>query len=74
MWSAIGRDWSDGGDAVAARLERGARPGAILCLHDGRELAARPDISTTVAALRRLLPVLAERGYVSETVSGLLKG
>jgi len=46
--------------------------GAILCLHDGRELRARPDIGATIEAVRRLLPLLMERGYKLETVSQLL--
>ncbi len=72
MWTAIARDWVDDGQAVAARIERGAVPGGILCLHDGRELKARPDVSATIAAVRRALPVLVDRGYEFETVSGLI--
>jgi peptidoglycan-N-acetylglucosamine deacetylase len=74
MWTVLARDWVAGvaADAVAASLERGASPGGILCLHDDRELAARPDIAATVSALSRALPVLADRGYRFETVSALL--
>ena len=46
--------------------------GAILCLHDGRELRAKPDIGVTVEAVRRLVPMLLDRGYKFETVSRLL--
>jgi peptidoglycan/xylan/chitin deacetylase (PgdA/CDA1 family) len=72
MWSAIGYDWSLKSDRVVARLASGVGRGAILCLHDGRELRVRPDIGVTVEAVRRLVPLLLERGYQLETVSRLL--
>jgi len=50
----------------------GASEGAILCLHDGRELSVRPEIGETVEALRRLIPRLLDAGYKFETVSRLL--
>jgi peptidoglycan/xylan/chitin deacetylase (PgdA/CDA1 family) len=46
--------------------------GAILCLHDGRELRQKPDIDVTIEAVRRLLPQLLEQGYKFETVSQLI--
>jgi peptidoglycan/xylan/chitin deacetylase (PgdA/CDA1 family) len=72
MWSAIGRDWRLNSAQVFQRLANGARNGAILCLHDGRELQTRPDITVTVEAVRRLIPALLERGYRLQTVSELL--
>ena len=72
MWSAIGRDWRLDSAATIRRLANGASNGAILCLHDGRELRARPDISVTVEVVRRLIPTLLEKGYRFETVSHLL--
>jgi peptidoglycan/xylan/chitin deacetylase (PgdA/CDA1 family) len=72
MWSTIGRDWALDSDAVYRRLANGAANGAILCLHDGRELKARPDIRVTVEAVRRLVPALLERGYEFETINQLL--
>jgi len=72
MWSAIGRDWRLNSAQVFGRLANGARNGAILCLHDGRELQMRPDINETVEAVRRLIPALLERGYRLQTVSELL--
>jgi peptidoglycan/xylan/chitin deacetylase (PgdA/CDA1 family) len=53
-------------------MARRVSNGAILCLHDGRELCARPDIGVTVEAVRRLVPMLLDRGYKLETVSQLL--
>lgn len=72
MWSAIGRDWRLNSEEVCRRLQTRASNGAILCLHDGRELQAAPDISVTVEAVRRLVPTLLEQNYKLETVSRLL--
>jgi peptidoglycan/xylan/chitin deacetylase (PgdA/CDA1 family) len=72
MWTAIGYDWKLRADAVAERLTKGVSNGSILCLHDGRGLRAGPDIGATLEAVRRLVPVLLDRGYRFETVSRLL--
>jgi peptidoglycan-N-acetylglucosamine deacetylase len=72
MWSVIGYDWKRPAGAVVDRLAGRVSNGAILCLHDGRELRARPDIGVTLEAVRRLLPMLLDRGYVFETVSHLI--
>lgn len=72
MWTTIGRDWMDQAPAVEARLLRGAFPGAIFCLHDGRETQERPDISATLQAVRRVVPALLDQGYHFETVSEIL--
>ena len=72
MWTAIGYDWKRNSDAVFTHLANRVSNGAILCLHDGRELCAKPDIRATVEAVRRLVPALLERGYEFETVSRLL--
>jgi peptidoglycan/xylan/chitin deacetylase (PgdA/CDA1 family) len=72
MWSAIGYDWKRNSDAVFENLTKRVSNGAILCLHDGRELQARPDIGATVEAVRRLVPELLERGYEFETITRLL--
>ncbi len=72
MWTVIGYDWSLGADEVVERILRRVSKGAILCLHDGRELRARPDTGATLEAVRRLVPVLLDRGYRFETISRLL--
>lgn len=72
MWTAIGYDWKQKAEAVVAQLTPAAANGAILCLHDGRELRVRPDIGVTVETVRRLIPILLDRGYRLETVSRLL--
>ncbi|MCC6344929.1 MAG: polysaccharide deacetylase family protein [Bryobacterales bacterium] len=72
MWTAIGQDWREDASSVHRRMKSAARPGAILCLHDGRELTPKPDIRDTIEAVRRLLPELRGEGYDLVTVSDLL--
>jgi len=72
MWSAIGYDWKLKPEAAVGRVVSGISNGAILCLHDGRELRARPDIGATVETVRLLVPMLLDQGYKLETVSRLL--
>jgi peptidoglycan/xylan/chitin deacetylase (PgdA/CDA1 family) len=72
MWTVIGYDWKAKAEAVTARVAARVGNGAILCLHDGRELRARPEVGVTVEAAKRLVPLLLDRGYRFETVSRLL--
>jgi peptidoglycan/xylan/chitin deacetylase (PgdA/CDA1 family) len=72
MWTVIGLDWKLPGPQVARRLLARAGNGGILCLHDGRELRPRPDISSTLQALREAIPRLQDRGLTLLTVSQLL--
>lgn len=73
MWTTIARDWLLDADEIVARMSRKARPGAILCFHDGRELTMRPDITPTIEAIRRLVPMWLEQGYEFLTVSELTR-
>jgi len=72
MWTTLALDWKWPADRVIARLRNGARNGAILCLHDGRQLVAKPDISVTLQAVRRLLPELMKKGFHFEKVTDIL--
>jgi peptidoglycan/xylan/chitin deacetylase (PgdA/CDA1 family) len=72
MWTVIGYDWNHKMDQVVERISRRVSSGAILCLHDGRELRVKPEIGVTVEAVRRLVPMLLERRYEFETVSRLI--
>jgi peptidoglycan-N-acetylglucosamine deacetylase len=72
MWTVIGYDWSLKADAIVKRVAGGVSNGAILCLHDGRELRVKPDIGATVEAVRRLVPLLLDQGYSFETVGRLI--
>lgn len=73
MWTALGRDWELPADGIVARLSAKAENGAILCLHDGRELARDPDIRQTLEAVERVVPRLLDRGYRLVTVSELIR-
>jgi len=72
MWTAIGYDWRLKADTIVDRMLPGVTSGAILCLHDGREVRTNPDVRETVAAVGRLIPALRDRGYDFDTVSRLL--
>jgi len=72
MWTVIGHDWRLPAGAIVERVLKGTGNGAIICLHDGREIQAKPDIGPTVEAVRRLMPVLRDQGFTFETVSQLI--
>ena len=72
MWTTIGLDWKLDSGQVARRVLRDARNGAIICLHDGRVLEAKPDIRSTIDAVRQIVPALLDQGYTFQTVSQLL--
>jgi peptidoglycan/xylan/chitin deacetylase (PgdA/CDA1 family) len=72
MWTVVGRDWKLPAERIERRILAGAENGAIICLHDGRGVSAKPDISATLKAVGRLIPVLQSRGFTFETVSQLL--
>ena len=72
MWTVIALDWKLQSAAITRRLLERASNGGILCLHDGRELQVKPDLSETLRALRESIPALQDRGYKFETVSQLL--
>lgn len=71
MWTAIARDWKSPAAGISRILLKHAQNGAILCLHDGRELTVKPDIRATLEAVELVLPVLKDRGFSFETVSQL---
>ena len=74
MWSTIGRDWVAPAGEIAQRLERGTRPGAIFCLHDGRVLTPEPDLRPLLAALRMAMPRWRDEGLACVTVPALFDG
>ena len=72
MWTIIGRDWTLDGAGVAQRVLESAVNGAIICLHDGRELQPNPNVCSTLDALAKIVPGLIAKGYQFQTVSRLL--
>ncbi|MDX6670956.1 MAG: peptidoglycan-N-acetylglucosamine deacetylase [Solirubrobacteraceae bacterium] len=68
MWSVDSRDYTrPGARAIARTVLSGARPGAIVLMHDGGGPRAQ-----TVAALPRIVRTLRRRGYRLVTVPALL--
>lgn len=63
LWSHFGKDWEARAtpESIAARVTDGVGEGSILLLHDADDYSA-PGSRRTVAALPRVLEVLAERG------------
>jgi len=72
MWTVIGRDWKLPAPAIGRRVVRAACNGAIICLHDGRNLSEQPDVRNSLDAVKWILPSLQEQGYQFETVSQIL--
>ncbi|HYO82529.1 MAG TPA: polysaccharide deacetylase family protein [Bryobacteraceae bacterium] len=72
MWTAIGRDWVLPAAGIVRRMERGAVPGAVWCLHDGRELQPEPDVQPMLIALHTLLRKHCAAGWRFVSVSELL--
>lgn len=72
MWTVIGRDWKYSARRIAQRVLRHASPGGIVCLHDGRALAERPDIRATIDAVGEIVRELQQRGYSFATMTELV--
>jgi len=72
MWTTIGRDWILTAKPIENRILNSARPGGILCLHDGRDIQASPDVTPMLDAVRSAIPLLLDRGFRFVTVSELL--
>lgn len=71
MWTDIALDWKLDAAAIEARLAKCIRPGAIWCLHDGRQLESNPNVNAMLEAVAGLLPSLRQQGYEIVTISGL---
>ncbi|MFD9038962.1 chitooligosaccharide deacetylase NodB [Streptomyces bottropensis] len=74
-WTVDPRDWSRPGvDAIVETVLTHIRPGGVILLHDGcpPDELPRGDRThlreQTVAALRRLIPALRDRGFVFRTL------
>jgi peptidoglycan-N-acetylglucosamine deacetylase len=68
LWDVDTRDWTlPGASAIYSRAVGGARPGAIILMHDGGGYRAQ-----TLAALPRIIRTLRARGYKLVTVTRLL--
>jgi peptidoglycan-N-acetylglucosamine deacetylase len=73
LWTVIGNDWKWEAERIAGHVLRNVSAGGIICLHDGRDIQVRPNVSQMLTAVRQLVPALQNRGYRFETVSQLLQ-
>ena len=73
LWSASAGDWATH-DArlVARRILAGARPGAILLLHDGLDVNPHADRSVVVQALPLILDGLQRKGLTPVRLDHML--
>lgn len=63
LWTVIGNDWKAKAREISDRVLRAAKPGNIVCLHDGRETHAHADRRETLRALETIVPSLKADGY-----------
>jgi peptidoglycan/xylan/chitin deacetylase (PgdA/CDA1 family) len=73
-WSGGGHEERCDAEAIARNIDRAIEPGAILLLHDGLapgSVYPRPR-DATVAALPRVLDMIAARGLTAVTLAELL--
>lgn len=73
LWTVIGNDWRWPSERILRHVVKHTSPGGIVCLHDGRAVETKPNITETLVALRRIVPMLRDQGYSFQTVSGLLQ-
>jgi peptidoglycan/xylan/chitin deacetylase (PgdA/CDA1 family) len=68
LWNVMIGDWSarPDVDTLAHRLLSRVRPGAVICLHDGRGFDHAP--ARTIRTLERVLPELKKQGYQFKTL------
>ena len=62
-----------GADVIVRRTLKGAGPGCVLLLHDGRGIEVDPDASQVVQALPAIVGALRDRGYELVTLSSLIR-
>ena len=72
MWTVLG-DWRLPPDRMAEHVLSRVQPGTIISLYDGHTTELNPDISGTLEALRRIVPVLKDQGYEFEVISDLVQ-
>lgn len=71
-WTVIGNDWKLPAMKIADRVLSKIKPGGIICLHDGRDVNALPDIRETIGAIKIIVPALLDRGFEFVTASETL--
>jgi peptidoglycan-N-acetylglucosamine deacetylase len=76
MWSATGYDWKYGADRILQSVLGEVQPGAVILLHDGRNVlpASQIDRSATVRALPQMIAKAREAGFEFVSLQKLLAG
>jgi peptidoglycan/xylan/chitin deacetylase (PgdA/CDA1 family) len=72
LWTVIGYDWRWPAERIIRYVLSRCSPGGIICLHDGRNVQQKPDVSPMMTAVREIVPRLRDAGYSFDTVSGIL--
>jgi len=74
LWSATGYDWKKDAQGITEATLRELKPGAIILLHDGREVCpgAEIDRTVTVAALPAIIAAARERGYAFSPLTNFM--
>jgi peptidoglycan/xylan/chitin deacetylase (PgdA/CDA1 family) len=72
LWTVIGNDWRWPAHRIARHILDQVSPGGIICLHDGRKTEPNPDISETILAVKKIVPILKDQGYIFLEVNDLL--
>jgi peptidoglycan-N-acetylglucosamine deacetylase len=72
MWTVMGFDWRWSAERITDHVLCHTTPGGIICLHDGRGVERNPDISETISAVKKIVPVLRDEGYSFEIVNDLM--
>ena len=73
MWTVIGNDWRWPARRIASHVLQHTSPGGIICMHDGRGVQPRPDTTSTLEALKFIIPRLQDQGFRFEVVSDLMR-
>jgi chitin deacetylase len=73
MWTVMGNDIHWPSERIADHVLQRVAPGGIICLHDACGVRAKPDVSNTLRALRKIVPVLKDNEFRFEVISDLMQ-
>jgi peptidoglycan/xylan/chitin deacetylase (PgdA/CDA1 family) len=73
MWTAMAYDWRWPAERITSHVIANSFPGGIICMHDGRSVDPKPDISATLSAVKQIVPILKDQGYSFEVISDLVQ-
>ena len=73
MWTVLSNDTRWPSERIADHVLRRVTPGGIICLHDACGVKPKPDVSNTLRALKKIVPVLKDNGFRFEVISDLMQ-